>query len=143
MSAEDLARQFFLNMGRRDVDGTLALIEADAEIRLAPLQQEGRGPDTMRGYLQELAHAFPDLSVRVRRLFVGSEATVAAEVRVEGVQAGDFLGIVNQEKHMEMDQAWVLHVAGAKLDRLAAYWCQNRLYRRLGVKRLDRITITG
>jgi hypothetical protein len=58
-------------------------------------------------------------------------------------QAADFFGIINQEKLMDLDQVWFLHVKDGVIDRIKAYWCQNRLYRRLGVKRLDQITITA
>ncbi len=96
-----------------------------------------------RDYFQQLASAFPNLQVRVRRMFVGSDNTAVAEVTIEGNQAADFFGILNQEKLMDLDQVWLLHVGDGVIDRIKAYWCQNRLYRRLGVKRLDHITITG
>ncbi len=79
----------------------------------------------------------------MRRLFVGSDNTAVAEVTIEGNQAADFFGINNQEKLMDLDQVWLLHVDDGAIDRIKAYWCQNRLYRRLGVKRLDHITITA
>ena len=44
---------------------------------------------------------------------------------------------------MDLDQVWLLHVGDGAIDRITTYWCQNRLYRRLGVKRLDHITITA
>ena len=44
---------------------------------------------------------------------------------------------------MDLDQVWFLHVHDGAIDHIKAYWCQNRLYRRLGVKRLDHVTITA
>ncbi len=96
-----------------------------------------------RDYCQQLASAFLNLQVRVRRLVVGSDNTAVAEVTIEGNQAADFFGILNQEKLMDLDQVWLLHVGDGAIDHIKAYWCQNRLYRRLGVKRLDHITITS
>jgi ketosteroid isomerase-like protein len=130
-------------MGARDVDGVLALIVPDAPVTLVPLQLQGDAKEVGRDYFQQLARAFPNLQVRVRRLFVGSDNTAVAEVTIEGNQAADFFGIINQEKLMDLDQVWLLHVSDGAIDRVKAYWCQNRLYRRLGVKRLDHITITA
>jgi ketosteroid isomerase-like protein len=143
MSALDLAQTFFARMDAGDVDGTLALIAPNAPVNLVPLQLQGNAGEVGRNYLQQLADAFPNLQVRVRRLFVGSDNTAIAEVTIEGNQAADFFGIINQEKLMDLDQVWLLHVEDTAIDRIKAYWCQNRLYRRLGVKRLDHITITA
>jgi hypothetical protein len=130
-------------MDSGDVEGTLALIAQEAPVNLIPLQLQGSASEVGRDYFQQLASAFPNLQVRVRRLFVGSDNTAVAEVTIEGNQAADFFGILNQEKLMDLDQVWLLHVGDDAIDRIKAYWCQNRLYRRLGVRRLDHITITA
>ena len=143
MSALDLAETFFARMDAGDTDGMLALIAPNAQITLVPLQLQENAKEVGRDYFQQLASAFPNLQVRRRRLFVGSDNTAVAEVTIEGNQAADFFGIVNQEKLMDLDQVWLLHVDDGVIDRIKAYWCQNRLYRRLGVKRLDHITITA
>jgi ketosteroid isomerase-like protein len=130
-------------MDSGDVEGMLALIAQEAPVNLIPLQLQGSASEVGRDYFQQLASAFPNLQVRVRRLFVGSDNTAVAEVTIEGNQAADFFGILNQEKLMDLDQVWLLHVGDGAIDRIKAYWCQNRLYRRLGVRRLDHITITA
>ena len=95
-------------------------------------------------YLRELARSFPDLLVRVRRLFVTGDNTAVAEITIDGTQAGAFLAVANQEKHVDLDQAWMLKVTSDdRISAVIAYWDQNQLYRRLGVKRLDKITITA
>ena len=143
MSARDLAQTFFTRMDAGDVEGTLALVAPQAPVTLVPLQLQGNASEVGRDYFQQLVGAFPNLQVRVRRLFVGSDNTAVAEVTIEGNQAADFFGILNQEKLMDLDQVWLLHVGDGAIDRIKAYWCQNRLYRRLGVRRLDHITITA
>jgi ketosteroid isomerase-like protein len=143
MSARDLAQTFFARMDAGDVEGTLALVAPEAPVNLIPLQLQGNASEVGRDYFQQLGSAFPNLQVRVRRLFVGGDNTAVAEVTIEGNQAADFFGILNQEKLMDLDQVWLLHVGNGAIDRIKAYWCQNRLYRRLGVKRLDHITITA
>jgi ketosteroid isomerase-like protein len=130
-------------MDAGDVEGTLALVAPEAPVNLIPLQLQGSASEVGRDYFQQLASAFPNLQVRVRRLFVGSDNTAVAEITIDGNQAADFFGILNQEKFMDLDQVWLLHVGDGAIDRIKAYWCQNRLYRRLGVRRLDHITITA
>jgi steroid delta-isomerase-like uncharacterized protein len=143
MNSLDIARTFFARMAARDANGVLALVSPDAYVTLVPLNLQGDAEDVGRRYVEQLASAFPDLSVRVRRLFVGNDNTAVAEITIAGTQAADFFGIINQEKLMDLDQVWFLHVNDAVIDRITAYWCQNRLYRRLGVKRLDHVTITS
>jgi ketosteroid isomerase-like protein len=143
MSSIDVARTFFTRMDARDTNGVLALVTSHASVNLVPLNLQGDAEVVGRHYFEQLTSAFPDLSVRVRRLFVGNDSTAVAEVTIEGTQAADFFGIINQEKFMDLDQVWFLHVTDGAIDRIKAYWCQNRLYRRLAVKRLDHVTITA
>jgi ketosteroid isomerase-like protein len=143
MNSLDIARTFFARMHARDANGVLALVTPHANVTLVPLHLQGDAEDVGRRYFEQLASAFPDLSVRVRRIFVGSDNTAVAEITIAGTQAADFFGIINQEKLMDLDQVWFLHVNDGVIDRVKAYWCQSRLYRRLGVKRLDHVTITA
>ena len=143
MSSIDIARNFFARMDAHNTNGALALVTPHASVTVVPLNLQGDAEEVGRQYFEQLTSAFPDLSVRVRRLFVGNDGTAVAEVTIEGTQAADFFGIINQEKFMDLDQVWLLHVTGGAIDRIKAYWCQNRLYRRLAVKRLDHVTITA
>ena len=144
MSARTVAREFFGHMETGAVDKIISMLAPDATVVLAPLEM--RGPMAAEGapYLRELAAAFPDLLIRVRRLFVTTDNTAVAEITIDGTQAADFLGVDNQEKHFDLDQAWLLEVTpDDRIRAVTAYWDQNQLYRRLGVKRLDKITITA
>jgi ketosteroid isomerase-like protein len=143
MNSMDVARTFFARMDTHDTSGALALVAPHTNVTLVPLNLQGDAENVGRQYFEQLISAFPDLSVRVRRLFVGNDNTAVAEITIEGTQAADFFGIINQEKLMDLDQVWFLHVNDGVIDRIKAYWCQNRLYRRLGVKRLDHVTITA
>ena len=67
--------------------------------------------------------------------------TWVAEVDIEGTQATDYAGAINQEKHLDIDQAWRFTVTGGEITGVTAYWCQQQLYRRLAVKRFDAISI--
>ncbi len=144
MSAQDVARAFFSHMQGGETGAILGMLVPAAAVQLVPLGTDGLMETEGAAYLRELATAFPDLLVRVRRLFVTTDNTAVAEITIDGTQAADFLGVDNQEKHFDLEQAWLLQVTpDDKISSVTAYWDQNQLYRRLGVKRLDKIAITA
>jgi len=104
MSSIDVARSFFARMDARDTSGALALVTPHASATLVPLNLQGDAEVVGRHYFEQLTSAFPDLSVRVRRLFVGNDGTAVAQVTIEGTQAADFFGIINQEKFMDLER---------------------------------------
>ena len=144
MSARELAEKFFGHVEAGEVDEILGMMTPDATVSLVPLDRHGSMTADGAYYLRELARSFPDLVVRVRRLFVTADNTAVAEINIDGTQAAGFLGVLNQDKHFDLDQAWMLTVTpDDRIGAVIAYWDQNQLYRRLGVKRLDKITITA
>ena len=144
MSARSLAEKFFGLIEAGEVDEILGLMTPDATVSLVPLNRHGPMAADGASYLRELSRSFPDLLVRVRRLFVTGDNTAVAEITIDGTQADAFLAVANQEKHVDLDQAWMLMVTpDDRISAVIAYWDQNQLYRRLGVKRLDKVTITA
>ncbi len=140
--ARALALEFLDALDRRDAPAALALVAPDARMHVVPAGVEGSAEREGRRFLDELVAAFPDLSVRVRSL-MGTSTQAVAEVTLEGTQARPFLGVDNQEKHLDVDQAWIFDAPAGRITAIRAYWCQNQLYRRLAVKRLDSVSITG
>jgi ketosteroid isomerase-like protein len=144
MSARSLAEKFFGHLEAGEVDEILGMVAPGATVSLVPLNRHGLMTAEGACYLRELARSFPDLLVQLRRLFVTGDNTAVAEITIRGTQAGDFLAVANQEKQFDLDQAWMLRVTpDDRISAVIAYWDQNQLYRRLGVKRLDKITITA
>ena len=144
MSAHELAEEFFARMEAGEVDEILGMMTPEATVSLVPLDRHGPVAADGASYLRELSGSFPDLLVRVRRLFVTGDNTAVAEITIDGTQASDFLAVANTEKHFDLDQAWMLTVTpDDRISAVIAYWDQNQLYRRLGVKRLDQVTITA
>jgi predicted ester cyclase len=144
MSARSLAEEFFGRLQAGEVDEILGLMTPEATVSLVPLNWHGPMADGGASYLRELFRSFPDLVVHVRRLFVTGDDIAVAEITIDGTQADDFLAVVSQEKHVDLDQAWMLKVTpDDRISAVTAYWDQNQLYRRLGVKRLDQVTITA
>ena len=142
MSAASVARGFFEALNRHDVPEALAFLAPDTAIDVLPLTLHGRGDDAGHRFVEGLATAFPDLLLRVRSVFEAGD-TAVARTAIEGTQAAAFFGVVNQEKHVDVEAGWVLGVAGDRIAHLRVFWCQNQLYRRLAVRRLDRISILG
>lgn len=140
--AKDLTREFFILLDAHDVEGIAQLFNPDARFDIAAAGISGRAGEAGVKFLQKLIKAFPDLRVFVRSL-MGNDGVSVAEVTIEGTQAADFMGVHNQEKFLDHDQAWVFRVEHNRISEVRAYWCQNALYRRLAVKRLDQISITG
>ena len=139
----DLASSFIASLAQRDVSGALALAQPDSRVHILPLNVQGLLSREGRAFFDELLGAFPDLHLRARRVFAGNDGTVVAEITIDGTQAGAFLGVINQEKHVDLDAAWLVRVRDGAIEELKMFWCQNQLYRRLAVRRLDRITITA
>jgi steroid delta-isomerase-like uncharacterized protein len=138
----ELALAFFEALNRGDAEGALALMAPEGFVEIVPAGLNGTAAKEGRRFLQDLVASFPDLLIRIRSVMTAGELAVV-ELKLEGTQAADFLGVLNQEKHVDVDQAWMLWTAHGQIGGLRAYWCQNQLYRRLAVKRLDRISILG
>ena len=133
--------QAFLDaFARRDAAGALALVSPQAAVTVHPLGIGGRGPGALGVVLDDLIRAFPDLLVTTGRIITTGDV-VTVLVKVEGTQAADYAGAINQEKHLDIDQAWRFTVTGGVITGVSAYWCQQQVYRRLAVKRFDAIAI--
>jgi ketosteroid isomerase-like protein len=139
-AAARVAAGFFAALGRGDVQEAFAAVAPDAEVVLHATGQRG-GPEVGRAFFTEAVAAFPDLLLKVEACRGCSDGRALVELTFEGTQAADFLGAINQEKHLDIEQAWVLATDGELITGLTGYWDQNKLYRRLAVKRLDQIAI--
>lgn len=140
-------------LNARDLDAAVALCDPDGVAVFPHLREPGTLGTDARDYFAELISAFGDLRVSIRAHFsaaagetqadAGGATVETLELRVAGTQSDDFLGIDNQEKYCDLDQAWRLTVSDSgSITRLRCFWDQTTLLRRLGVRRLDDITIT-
>ena len=137
-----LALKLCERLSARDFEGANVLILAEAAIDFGPAGICGSFSEEGAKFFRDLIAAFPDLRLTVHSVVADSE-TAVVEITVEGTQGADFLGIHNQGKYIDVDQAWAITAAHGRITSIRAYWCQTQLYRRLGVKRLDQISITG
>src|ERR1700729_1552099 len=133
--------QAFLDaLARHDTDAALAEVSPQAAITVHPLGIGGRGPGVLGVVLGDMIRAFPDLLVTTGRVITTGDV-VTVLVKVEGTQAADYAGAINQEKHLDIDQAWRFTATGGVITGVSAYWGQQQVYRRLAVKRFDAIAI--
>ena len=131
---------FLAALARHAVDAAMALVDSQAAVTVHPFGLHDKGADVLRTVLADLERAFPDLMVTVSRVIVTGDV-VTALFKAEGTQSADYAGAINQEKHLDIDQAWRFVVADGLITEVAAYWCQAQLYRRLAVKRYDEVAI--
>ena len=133
--------QAFLDaFARHDIDAAIAVADPQVSVTVHPLGLHGTGADALRNVLADLVRAFPDLLISVSRVITTGDV-ITALFKAEGTQAADYAGAINQEKHLDIDQAWRFVVSGGLITGVTGYWCQAQLYRRLAVKRYDEIAI--
>jgi steroid delta-isomerase-like uncharacterized protein len=140
MTPTQTVQEFLDAFARRDVDAALALVDSQVAVTVPPFGLQDSGADVLRTILADLVRAFPDLMITVSRVITTGDV-VTALFKAEGTQSADYAGAINQEKHLDIDQAWRFVIASGLITRVDAYWCQAQLYRRLAVKRYDEIAI--
>jgi ketosteroid isomerase-like protein len=133
--------QAFLDaFDRHDLDAAVAVVDPQVSVTVHPLGIRDTGADALCHVLADLVRGFPDLMISVSRVITTGDV-VTALFKAEGTQSADYAGAINQEKHLDIDQAWRFVVEGGLITGVNAYWCQAQLYRRLAVKRYDEIAI--
>ena len=136
----DPVEDFLTSLTNADVDAALAAVADDVRVTIHGLGVRANGIESIRQALADMVTAFPNLRVTTKRVLRTGDV-VTAELKVEGTQAADYAGAINQEKHLDLDEAWRFEVRDGQITGIDAYWCQQQLYRRLGVKRFDQIAI--
>ncbi len=139
-SGDSPAAVFWRAIGDRDVDAAFAVVADDAAVHIPPAGVTGAAADA-RAFFTATVTAFPDLLLTIQHSFTGSDGVTVTQLTMEGTQAADYLGVINQEKHLDLDQAWLLGTADGAVSWISGYWDQNMLYRRLAVKRLDQVAL--
>ncbi len=137
-----IATDFIHALNAHDLALAMTCCDADGELVLPHLSEPGTLAIEGAQYFEALVTAFPDLRIRTRQHCKMHDGVEVAEVNVSGTQTADFIGIINQEKFCDVDQAWRFTTGDGRITGLHCFWDQTMLLRRLGVKRLDNITIT-
>lgn len=140
MTAPAHATRFWDAVRAGDVPAAMALTAPDVVVSVPPAGIDG-GSDALRAFLASTVATFPDLEVTDETGFTASDGVEVTSVRMEGTQSADWLGIVNQEKFLDVRQVWRFRIEDGLIAGVSAYWDQNQVYRRLAVKRLDQVAI--
>ncbi|MBB5916623.1 ketosteroid isomerase-like protein [Nocardia transvalensis] len=139
-SPQDVVLGFLIAFAGRDPDRAVAHVADGAAVNVYALGVHDSGATVIRTVVEDLLRAFPDLIVTVKKV-VTTGNVVTAEIKIQGTQANSYAGAINQEKHLDLDEVWRFAVEGDRITRIDAYWCQQQLYRRLGVKRFDHVAL--
>ena len=132
--------RFLDGLARRDITAAMEPVADDVDVTVYPLAVRDEGTGALRAVLDDLLTTFPDLRVTTKRLIVTGDV-VTAEIKLDGTQAADYAGAFNQEKNVDLDQAWRFALGGDQITEVRVYWCRQQLLRRLGVKRFDQVGI--
>src|SRR5215470_1577351 len=135
----DPAAEFWRAIADRAVDAAFTLVAGDADVTIPPAVILGTAADEGREFFAATVAAFPDLLLSVKRSFTCSDGVAVTELRLAGTQAAEYLGAANQDKHLDIDQAWLMRVQDGMIRSITGYWDQSQLYRRLAVRRLDQV----
>ncbi len=104
--------QAFLDaFARHDIDAAVAVADPQVSVTVHPLGLQQTGADALRQVLADLVRGFPDLVISVSRVITTGDV-VTALFKAEGTQSADYAGAINQEKHLDIDQAWRFVVDG-------------------------------
>ena len=135
-----IVQSFLDAFAQHDVKAAVSAADPQVTVTVHPLGLHATGAEVLHEVLTDLVRAFPDLMISVSRVIVTGDV-VTALFKAEGTQAASYAGAINQEKHLDIDQAWRFTVANGLITEVSAYWCQAQLYRRLAVKRYAEIAI--
>jgi steroid delta-isomerase-like uncharacterized protein len=135
-----IVQSFLDAFAQHDVKAAVSATDPQVTVTVHPLGLHATGAEVLHEVLTDLVRAFPDLMISVSRVIATGDV-VTALFKAEGTQAASYAGAINQEKHLDIDQAWRFTVANGLITEVSAYWCQAQLYRRLAVKRYDEIAI--
>ncbi|MCA7980449.1 nuclear transport factor 2 family protein [Burkholderia cepacia] len=134
MNSRDAVAAFFDRYRRHDIEGMLTLFAPDATLDYVPIGVTGRADVQGKAIWAALLDAFPDLHNEVDAIHAddaGRHAT--AEVTIGGTQVREFAGIQNRGRTFSLRHAFVFEFdTDGRIERLAAYWDNVRLFEDLG-----------
>ncbi len=133
MSAEQVVRDYFEALARKDADGAAAMWREGCVDRLHGIA-ELRAPAGVRDYFTELFEAFPDWRVEVVEL-VASDELVAVRWRTRAAFTGPgrFQGIAPTGATVELEGCDMLRVLGGEIVENNAYTNGMQIAEQLGL----------
>jgi steroid delta-isomerase-like uncharacterized protein len=131
VSAEQVAKEYFDALSRRDVEAMAGLWAPDGEEHIAS-QVDAVGPHGVRGYFTELFTAFPDFSLHVETT-VAQDDKVAVHWKATATMTGPLSGLEPTGAHVAIEGIDLLRVADGKIVRNDAVPDGMALARQIGL----------
>src|SRR5215208_4670704 len=101
MAAEEVAKQYFDALSRRDVEAMAALWAPDGTDHIAS-QVDAVGPNGVRAYFSELFAAFPDFALCVQTT-VAQDDKIAVHWTAAATMTGPLWGLEPTGAHVEIE----------------------------------------
>jgi steroid delta-isomerase-like uncharacterized protein len=131
MTAEEVVREYFAALARRDVDAIAALWAPDGTDHIAS-QVDAIGPNGVRAYFGELFTAFPDFALAVETT-VAQDDKVAVHWTATATMTGPLWGLEPTGAHVSIEGIDLLHVRDGKIVRNDAVPDGMSLARQVGL----------
>jgi len=113
MDALTCAQQYFDAWNRRDADAVLAMFAADGTY-CDPMSGGRLRGEALKGYMNGLLAAFPDLSFEIASAGLAGDKLVAAQWIMHGTNTGSMMGLPPTGKSVTVSGADFIHVTGGK-----------------------------
>ena len=138
MEALECARQYFDAWNRRDADAVLAKLAADGTY-CDPTSGGRLSGEALKGYMNGLWAAFPDLSFEIASQGLAGENLVAAQWIMRGTNTGSMLGLPPTGKSITVAGADFIRLAlskdqGAKIQTVDGYFDSRAVPEQLGLQ---------
>jgi glyoxylase-like metal-dependent hydrolase (beta-lactamase superfamily II)/predicted ester cyclase len=131
MSAEQLVKDYFDALARRDVEGMAALWAPDGQEHIAS-QVDAVGPNGVRAYFTELFTAFPDFALTVETT-VAQDDKVAVHWKATATMTGPLWSLEPTGAHIELEGIDLLRVSDGRIVRNDAVPDGMALARQIGL----------
>jgi steroid delta-isomerase-like uncharacterized protein len=133
MEALECAQKYFDAWNHRDADAVLATFSADGTYS-DPVSGGRLQGEALKGYMQGLWAAFPDLSFEVASKGLAGENLVAAQWIMRGTNSGSMMGLPPTGKPVTVSGADFIQVAGGKIQTVDGYFDSRAVPEQLGLQ---------
>jgi steroid delta-isomerase-like uncharacterized protein len=133
MEALECAQQYFNAWNRRDADAVLATFEQNGTY-CDPASGGRLHGDALRGYMNGLWAAFPDLSFEIASAGLAGENLVAAQWIMRGTNSGSMMGLPPTGKSVTVSGADFLRIAEGRIQTVDGYFDSRAVPEQLGLQ---------
>ena len=133
MEALECAQKYFDAWNRRDGDAVLATFAEDGTY-CDPTSGGRLHGEALKGYMNGLWAAFPDLSFEIASKGLAGENLVAAQWIMRGTNTGSMMGLPPTGKSVTVSGADFIRVAGGKIQTVDGYFDSRAVPEQLGLQ---------